>query len=439
MPTIAALDWPAMRLLLVAFYFPPAGGGGVQRTLKFCRYLPEFGIDVHVLAPADPKWFARDEPLLADIPEATTVHRARFLGPGSSFREDALRGTRGVRRLAVEARYAYERALVPDKAAPWSLTAVPAGIRIVRNEDIDVVMATSPPPSTHLIGEAIATATRRPLVTDFRDSWLDNPHRDYDKATVRAKRRVMAAMAASVGKRSTAMVAATGAIAQEVSHLHPSAHHKTSVIENGADFDDFAELEHRPGDRFTIVHAGSFFGHRTPRPFLAAVRDLVERRPELRHRLLVRLVGDLRPADREWAQQLGIDGCWEETGFLPYRQSIAAERAADALLLLIPFAQGRGDSVLSGKVFEYIASRRPILASVPPSGVAANLLRGVEAGEVAGPENAAEISAALERMVDRWLERGGLADVDYPEAVRERLSRRSRARDLAAVLREATA
>ena len=424
-----------MRLLLVAFYFPPAGGGGVQRTLKFCRYLPDFGIDVHVLAPEDPKWFARDEPLIEQIPATTTVHRARFLGPRSSFRDDALRGTAGLRRLAVEARYAYERALVPDKALPWALTAVPAGVRVVRREGIDAVMATSPPPSVHLIGEAIATATRRPLVSDFRDSWLDNPHRNYAKASVRAKRRVMARMAGSVVKRSAAVVAATGAIAQEVSQLDPGAHHKTSVIENGADFDDFAGLDHRPNERFTIVHAGSFFGSRTPRPFLEAVKQLTARRPELRGRLLVRFIGDLRQSDREFAAGLGIGESWEETGFLPYTDSIAAQRAADAVLLLIPFADGRGDSVLSGKVFEYIASRRPILASVPPKGVAANLLRGVEAGELAGPDDSSEISQALERLVDRWLERGGLADVDYPPDVRERLSRRSRTRDLAEVLR----
>ena len=104
-----------MRLLLIAFYFPPAGGGGVQRTLKFCRDLPDLGVDVDVLAPSDPKWFALDEPLLDAIPARTTVHRARFLGPRSSFRGDALRGAHGLRRAALHARYAYERALVPDK------------------------------------------------------------------------------------------------------------------------------------------------------------------------------------------------------------------------------------------------------------------------------------------------------------------------------------
>ena len=94
----------------------------------------------------------------------------------------------------------------------------------------------------------------------------------------------------------------------------------------------------------------------------------------------MRFVGDLRSSDREWAHGLGIDEAWEETGFLPYREALTAQRSADALLLLIPNADGRGDVVVSGKVFEYLAAGRPILAAVPPAGVAADLIRRTESG-----------------------------------------------------------
>jgi len=425
-----------MRLLLVAFYFPPTGGGGVQRTLKFCKFLPEFGVDVHVLAPDDAKWFARDEPLLSQIPETTTVHRARFLGPAATSHADVIRGRGRLGRAAAEARFAYQRVLLPDKAAPWMATAVPAGSRIVRREHIDVIMSTSPPTSMHLVAEAIATATRRPFVADFRDSWLDNPHRRYDQAGVRAKRAVLKRMAGSVAHRAAALTAATSSIAQELSAYDRRAAAKTTVIENGADFDDFEGLDHRPGDRFTIVHAGAFFGQRSPRPFLLALKALLERRPELRDGVLARFIGEFRGEDREWARGLGIDGAWEETGFLPYADSIAAQRAADAVLLLIPHADGRGDTVLTGKVFEYIASGRPILAAVPPQGAAANLVRGIDAGEVADPDDPDAISRALEELIDRRAS-GGLPDQLYSHQTRERLSRRSRARELATVLEEA--
>jgi glycosyltransferase involved in cell wall biosynthesis len=427
-----------VRLLLIAFYFPPAGGGGVQRTLKFCRHLPDFGVEVDVLAPSDPKWFALDEPLLRQIPAATTVHRTPFPGPRSSFRADALRGASGLRRAAVHARYAYERALVPDKAAPWAVTAVPAAVRLVRRRRIDVIMTTSPPPSVHLIGEAAAAATRTPWVADLRDSWLDHPHKDYAGRGPRAKRALERRMARSVARRASAIVAVTEPIAAEMRALDPGVAAKTHVIGHGVDLDDFAGIAHEPAPRFTMVHTGAFFGQRSPRAFLTGLRDLLERRPDLRGRVTVRFVGDLRATDREWARGLRIDDAWEETGFVPFRDSVAAQRCADALLLLIPHNDGRGDTVVSGKVYEYLAARRPVLAAVPPQGAAAVLVRSAGAGEVVDSDDAAAQSRALEALVDRRLD-GGLADVALPPGLAEGMSRRARAGELADVLRSVVA
>jgi glycosyltransferase involved in cell wall biosynthesis len=339
-----------------------------------------------------------------------------------------------VRRAAVHARYAYERALIPDKAVPWGATAVPAAVRIVRRRRIDAIMTTSPPTSVHLVGAAVAAATAKPWVADLRDSWLAHPHREYERRGVRAKRAIERRMARTVAHRATALVAVTDAIAAELAGLDPGAAAKTHVIGHGVDLSDFAGLDHAPPDRFTIVHTGAFFGQRTPRPFLTAVRNLLDRRPDLRGQVLVRFVGDMRESDRAWARDLGIDGAWEETGFLPYRDAIAAQREADALLLLIPHAGGRGDTVISGKVYEYLAARRPILAAVPPNGVAAALVESAGAGEVADPDDPAAQSRALEAMVDRR-RNGGLPDVELDAGLAESMSRRERARELADVLR----
>ena len=138
---------------------------------------------------------------------------------------------------------------------------------------------------------------------------------------------------------------------------------------------------------------------------------------------------------RAAASRLDLDGAWEETGFLPYRDAIAAQRAADALLLLIPHAGGRGATVISGKVYEYLAARRPILAAVPPDGVAAALVESAGAGDVADPDDPAAQSRALEALVDRR-RNGGLPDVALDAALAESMSRRERARELADVLHE---
>jgi glycosyltransferase involved in cell wall biosynthesis len=427
-----------MRILLISFYFPPAGGGGVQRTLKFCRYLPEFGVDVDVLAPTDSKWFDRDEPLMAEIPATTRVHRVAFHGPRSASRADDLFGAHGIERVKVEARHIYGRLLVPDKATPWFATAVPRARSIVRSENIEAIVTTSPPNSVHLIGAAVARLTGVPWVADFRDPWVTNIHKRYDNRAVRAKQAAIRRMARLVARRADRLVAVTEEIAEELATLDPSAAAKTTVIENGSDFADFEALRYRPSERFVLVHAGSFFGERSPRPTLEGLRALLARRPELRGRVLVRFVGTMRAEDEAWAHGLGIDDAWEAAGFRPYAESVASQREADALLLLIEHAGGRGDRVPCGKLWEYLAARRPILATVPEHGVAADMIRELDAGVITDPEDTDAISRALEQLVDRW-SNGGLPDNSYPESLPDRISRRSRARELADVLDDVTA
>ena len=139
-----------MKLLLVSLYFPPAGGGGVQRPLKFAQYLPALGIETHVLAPDNPKWIHEDADLR--VPTQAWVHRARYIGPKGRKPAEELYGTEGFERALVHARLASRRLLVPDENVSWNLTAIPAAIRIARKEKIDVVVTTSPPNSVHLVG-----------------------------------------------------------------------------------------------------------------------------------------------------------------------------------------------------------------------------------------------------------------------------------------------
>src|SRR5687768_16012578 len=122
----------SVKLLLVSLYFPPAGGGGVQRPLKFATHLPALGIETHVLAPDDPKWIHTDDEL--QPPTQAWVHRVRYVGPRGRKPAEELYGRKGLQRAAVQARLAGRRLLVPDENVTWNATAIPAAIRIVRNE-----------------------------------------------------------------------------------------------------------------------------------------------------------------------------------------------------------------------------------------------------------------------------------------------------------------
>ena len=408
----------------MTMYFPPAGGGGVQRPLKFATHLPAHGIETHVLAPHDPKWLYADPDLAP--PSQAWIHRARYLGPRARRLGDELHGRRGLDRLSRQARSLSRRVLVPDENVAWNLTAIPAAVRIVRSEGIDVVLTTSPPNSVHLIGAAAKRTTGVRWVADLRDSITTHPHRRVERAAVRAKEKVSASVARLVARQADVIVAASDAIAEEASTLAPAG--IVTTILNGADFDDFAGFDYRRGDRFRITHTGSFFGKRDPRPFLSAVAasgldDVV-----------ARFVGDFRVADREWAEDLGLGPRLELHPYVPRREALALQRDSDALLLLIPEAGGRGQGVLSGKVFEYLAAERPILAAVPPEGAAAELIRNTGAGVVAAPDDVPALTRALTELHERWAA-GTLDGTVLSAEDRERLGRGARVEELAEVLR----
>ena len=413
-----------MKVLLVTMYFPPAGGGGVQRPLKFATHLPALGIETHVLAPDDAKWIHSDPELLA--PTQAWIHRARYLGPRARKLADELHGRGGLDRLSRQARSLSRRVLVPDENVAWNLTAIPAAVRIARAEGIDVVLTTSPPNSVHLIGAAVKRTTGARWVADLRDSIAAHPHRRVEKAAVRAKEKVSASVARLVARQADVIVAASAAIAEEAQTLDPAG--VVTTILNGADFDDFAGLEYRPGKRFRITHTGSFFGKRDPRPFLQALAE------SGLDDVVARFVGDFRLADREWAESLGLGDRLELHPYVARREALALQRDSEALLLLIPDAGGRGQGVLSGKVFEYLAAERPILAAVPPDGAAAELIRDTGAGVVASPDDVQALKDALTGLHSRW-KAGGLDGTQLSLDDREQLGRGARVEELAEVLR----
>jgi glycosyltransferase involved in cell wall biosynthesis len=413
-----------VKLLLVTLYFPPAGGGGVQRPLKFASHLPAHGIETHVLAPDDPKWVHEDADL--PLPTQAWVHRARYVGPRGRRLADELHGRSGLDLAVRRASTLGRRLLLPDENVTWNATAIPKAIQIVRSEGIDVVLTTSPPASVHLIGAAVKRATGVKWVADLRDSIALHAHRSAEGIGARAKQKARAGVAHLVARKADAIVTAAEAITTETRGLSPAG--RLVTIPNGCDFDDFAGLEHARGDRLRITHAGSFFGKRDPKPFLRALAasGLED--------VTVRFLGDFRPADREAVHELGLEGRVELIPHVPRRESLRLQRESDVLLLLIPEAGGRGRGVLSGKVFEYIAAERPILAVVPPDGAAAQLVRDANVGVVAAPEDVDAIRDALADLHARW-RAGKLDGTPLSQAWRDRLSRGSRVEELAELLR----
>jgi glycosyltransferase involved in cell wall biosynthesis len=414
-----------LKVLLVTLHFPPGGGGGVHRPLKFATHLPALGFETHVLAPDVPGAVPVDAEL--ELPTQAWIHRVRYVGPRAGRADELVAATTGLARVGTQAGLVGRKLLIPDENVPWSTLATPVAIRIARREGIDVVLTTSPPPSLHLLGAAVKRASGAAWVADLRDPLTSHPHRrGYESRLSQLKEKTVGGVGRLVASQADAIVAASDAIAEEARALEPKG--KVVTIANGCDFDDFAGLEHHPSDRLRITHTGNFQGKRDPKPFFRALAD------SGLEDVVVRFAGDVRAADREYAETLGLGDRLEFLGYVSRRRSLELQRDSEALLLLIPDSGGRGKGVLTGKIFEYLAAERPILAVVPPDGAAADLLRETGAGTVVPPDDVDAIRGALTDLHRRWKD-GSLDGTPLSPEWRDRLSRAKRVEELADVLR----
>lgn len=394
-----------MKLLLLAYYYPPMGGAGVQRALKFSKYLGECGVQTHVLAGHDPAYTA-DASLVADIPSQVAVqrieHRAllqrlvawraqrRTAAPAAAVAAPA-RAARSPWRDAALAAYASLQ--FPDDKAGWARRAHAAARRLVREQGIQLILSSAPPLSSHGLAARLARECGVPWVADWRDLWTDNPayaapgwRRALDR---RLEQRWLASAAGVVTVTPTL---------QRVLAAKVAGRCEVALIPNGYDEADFDAVEPAPREPgiFRIVHAGTLYGHQSPLPLLLAADALITRQPALAARLRLRFVGLVGTRFETMLAEFAAQhpGVLERTGFVEHRRAVAEMLGADLLLLII----GGGSAargVLSGKIFEYLRAHRPVLLVGPADGDAAQLLRAHASCRVAEESDVAGIADAL--------------------------------------------
>ena len=356
------------KVLLVTLYFPPAGGGGVQRPLKFATHLPSLGIETHVLAPDNPRWVHMDPELLP--PTQAWVHRVRYLGPRGRLPSEELHGKTGLERIATQARLMPRRLDRPRRGRDVEPDGDPGGAedrahREDRRRDHDVAARLGAPRRRGACGARSACR----WIADLRDSLLAHQDRRSDTAAVRLKGQTVRAVGGVVARHADAIVTAFDSIAEEMRALSPARPAR----------DDPERQRLRRLRRAWSTRRASASGSRTPaRSSASAIRSRFcarSRSPGLED-VVARFVGGFRAADREFADSLGLGDRVEVIPFVPRRRSLELQRDSEALLLIAADAGGRGTGVIPGKVFEYVAAGRPILAAVPPDGAAATLDRG---------------------------------------------------------------
>lgn len=392
------------RVLFIAYYFPPLGGGGVQRSVKFVKHLPSFGYDpLVVTGPAEVEglWSPADPSLAGDLPTGTEVERIETPEPPESSRWRS-RAERWIR--------------LPRQFSDWWVeglveTGASAG------GEVDLVYASMSPFESATAAARLARRLGKPWVADLRDPWaLDEvavfPTAAHRRLELRRMDRSLASAAAVVMNTAEAATAALEAL--------PNLASKPVVtIPNGYDEDDFERpAPDRPDTAFRIVHAG--FAHTEPVAgrasrllggavrgydlmtrshvhLLEAVDALLRRRPELRGKIEVHLAGQVSAAERE---RIAADHV-RVHGFLSHADTLELLRSADLLFLpMHDLPHGRRARTVPGKTYEYLASRRPILAAVP-DGDARDLLAASGSAFLSRPADVARMAEIIAGEVDR--------------------------------------
>ena len=429
------------RLLVVTYYFPPSGGAGVQRVLKWVKYLPDFGVEPVVLTVEAGAYPKLDATLARDVPPGVPVHRTRALDPFGAYarltgrtRQQAVAETTGhvsdagtvAERVA---RWVRANFFLPDARVGWVPFAVQEGLRLLRGGSFDAVLTSGPPHSVHLTGWALHARTGTPWIADFRDPWTDinyyhelphtPPARWIDAALERAVLR-RATLVTTVGPSCRALLERRG--------LGTSA--PIEVVQNG--YDD-ADFEARPGpvseEHFTLTYVGSLYLSRNPEALWRAIAEL--RRSGQLAQLRICVVGAMDPGAHASLVQHGLGEITEHIPYVPHDEATAyAQRAA--LLLLVIDPSPHNEIIITGKLYEYLASGRPVLALGPTHGDAAALLAETGAGQMLDREDIPAIQALLLRHYARWQEGDPVAGASA-EAVRP-YSRRAQAEVLAGLL-----
>lgn len=426
------------KVLVLTYYFPPAGGPGVQRPLKFVRYLREFGWEPIVLTvrPESASWPQRDSGLEDDIPAGVEVIRtnardpyaayARFTGRsrdesvGVGFLSDDRPGPR--ERIA---RWIRANLFLPDARVGWVRHAVRAGLERTRRGDIDAVITTGPPQSVHLAGRRIASERGLPWLADLRDLWPDPAYSAELPMTGWARRRDTRLRDRTLGEADE-VVAVTRGMAEELRRL---LDREVRILPNGFDPEDFDDVHPRTSEEFTVLHAGNLSPARNPDAFWRALSRAAARGewPDL----VVELVGPVDASVRESIERFSIEDRVRLIPYVPHEDAVSRMVGADVLLLPINRVEG-AEGIVTGKLFEYLAAGRPILCIGPPGGEAADIISETGAGRTVDFDDTDGISTQVGEWYDAWTAGRPASGAD--QAAAALYSRRSQTERLAGLL-----
>lgn len=426
------------KVLIITYYWIPSGGAGVQRWIKFVKYLREFGWEPIIYTPENPDFSIEDISLQKDVPVGIQVIKRPIWEPYGIFK--MLIGKKGqkvnvsfadnnkknnvIHKLAFSIR---GNLLIPDPRCFWIRPSFRFLNKYLKNHPVDVIVSTGPPHSMHMIGMKVHKSTKIPWIADFRDPWTNiDFYKDLNLTFFANK--IHHYHEKKVLTNASRVVSVSPTWCKELAN---NAQRSVDLVHNGYDEEDVIHTDKPMDSDFSITHIGSINKDRNPKVLWVALKSLLEENEGLKQEIKIKLVGNIDPIIFSDIEQYGLTDFVEIVGYLPHNEAVVFQQTSQVLLLLInntPNANG----ILTGKLYEYIASTRPILSIGLPRSDSAKLLRETQAGVVIDFEDVEGMKASILDLYEKYKE-GTLQvkAIDY-----EKYSRKNQCEAMVKILNE---
>ncbi len=377
------------RVLIISYYWPPSGGSGVQRWVKFAKYLPAEGWQPVVYTPLNPELIAVDNTLEAEVPREAEVIKRKIIEPYAIYKlllgkKDASQGgSNEVNPVNAQKKTLMQRIsmavrgnlFIPDPRCLWIRPSVRFLKKYLKEHPVDIIVSTGPPQSMHLIGMKLARATGLPWIADFRDPWTRIFYFKRLSLSAWATRRHKK-LEQQVLDNATAVIAVTPLVQKEFQEMTST---RVEMITNGYDETDFDDAVVERDGYFNLTHTGLFASDGNPETLWKVLAEKCSKDPEFRKSLRIRLVGK---TDREVIQAIeaaGLAANLVDNGYQPHEVAVKEQKCATVLMLPLR-KEPEYKATLPGKLFEYLASGNPILGIGQPDGAMASVVSEAGAG-----------------------------------------------------------
>ena len=380
------------RVLFIAYHFPPLAGGGTFRSLKFVKYLPEFGWLPTVITTNTKNYWAYDETLLEEVPKGVKIIRAGELNP---FYLQIVLSKFGLTSLY---QLIKDKLFIPDEKIGWIPFAYLQAKRETKRDKYDLIFSTSPTPCAHLIAYRLKKETGLPWIADYRDLWTLNPEYHYVDS-IRFKKEFQ--LERSSISLSDAIISVTKGNQSEVQKEFHIKKKKLSLIYNGFDISNTEKNNNRYSNssaQFVITYTGTFYGSRNPDQFLKALFLIKLQNEDIFRSFQINFYGKSDYNIIRKARQLKMEKIINYVYFIPSTEITSVYATTDILLLIIP---GNEKYILTSKIFDYLSTRKPILA-LTPDGEAKQILQKSGLGYFADPNDVEDIKNQILNLYNLW-------------------------------------